>query len=293
MLNRVGMFAQPVNVTVGGLPAGATASVTPASVTLSGSSPAVSTIVRVTTPTSAPNLVVTGVSSDGTRIHSAPLTLVVQLGAPTPAQITSPSDGSDLFAAGSWTFQWNTGVGVEAYQLDLSANGSTWSTGETGSTSAVVPFATLPPALYADLPQSVVATLRSKIAGSWHQTQSAINRLKPMIVAEPVEDPYPGGNEGPPCLIYNNNTSTRCAYFVQNGIGRNITDCWFPDAGSGAQTDNGVHRDRVELPADNSTGFWIWFTAAPSARLGARNVTCSYKSERINTWGAVAWRHRK
>jgi hypothetical protein len=104
-----GGFNNTVSLTVDGLPAGATASFNPPSVSGSGNS-TLSVTTSPTTPVGTDLLTVTGTS--GSLTHTAQVTLVVA----AKATMTSPTPGSTLPGA-STTFTWTAGTGVTQYQI--------------------------------------------------------------------------------------------------------------------------------------------------------------------------------
>ena len=104
-----GGFGNSVSLSVDGLPAGATASFNPSSVTGSGNS-TLSVTTSPTTPAGVDLLTITGTS--GGLSHTAQVTLVVA----AKATMTSPAPGSTL-AGASTTLTWTAGTGVTQYSL--------------------------------------------------------------------------------------------------------------------------------------------------------------------------------
>lgn len=147
-----GGFTGAVNLSVSGLPSGATASFNPASVTTSGSSTLTVTTAS-TTPTGSFPLTITGAS--GTLSHTASVTLVVNAPvvgdfsiAATPASATVTAGGNTSYTAtvtGSGGFNGSVSFSVSGLPSGASASFNPASVTGSGSSTMSVTTSTATP----------------------------------------------------------------------------------------------------------------------------------------------------
>ena len=205
-LSPVGTFAGQVSLALTtALPPGATWSIiTPQPVSVDGLHTNVPVMLQVTSPVSIPSFTVTATS--GSITHSAPLSLVVQAGAPNPATLINPPNGSTLIGGATAHFSWNAGSGAQEYALDLSFPDGTpffsQSTGTNQQVNVVLPAASQGSAL--------VVTVRTRVASDlgslsprgtyWeHRVTWLYRRRIPPHGGfhRPEQFPFRGGNRRP------------------------------------------------------------------------------------------------
>ncbi len=156
-----------IALSASGLPSGAGATFSPAS--LSG--PGTTTMsITVGANVAQGTYAITVTATNGALSRTAIAILVVV--SPGPANIMTPASGSYL--TGTVTFVWDAGAGVSQYSLSLGStpNGTEYYSANLGTAqSATV-------AIPSNQTGTLYATLGSLVAGTW-QTRTATYRLDP------------------------------------------------------------------------------------------------------------------
>ena len=171
LVNTSAGFSGTVGLSASGLPAGATASFSPASVTGAGSS-----LLTVATTSATPlgTFPITVSGQSGSNTHTTMVFLTV--GAATPATMISPAPGSNLTTS-SRTFLWNPGTGATQYQFAVGSTpgGSDYYSTTLGASVNAYCFdgtfrcqsATVNNLPIGSQPQNLYARLGSLVSGTW------------------------------------------------------------------------------------------------------------------------------
>jgi hypothetical protein len=155
-VGSVNGFAAPVGLSASGLPAGATATFTPSSVTGSGMS-ALSVSTTGSTPPGSYTLTITGTS--GALVHSTPVTLVVQAAAPPDFSLSATPSSNTIVQGNPASYTtsvgslngFTAGVGLTVSGLPSGATATFTPPSVTGSgmsTLAVSTTGSTPPGSY-------------------------------------------------------------------------------------------------------------------------------------------------
>jgi hypothetical protein len=272
-------FSGTVGFSASGLPAGATASFSPGSISSSGNA-ALTVTTASPSPTGTFPITIMAVGSSREFTTQAFLTVAQA----SPANMIAPVSGA-ILTGSTATFTWSAGMGVSQYQLLLGSTpgASDYYSGSAGgaqSASVTLPSGSPPKALYATLNSWIGGAVQARSYGYRVGTQPG---AAPQGQARVGTQTYYVLNNGTPsptwsfCLADSNG---QCDDYFNAGL---VTACTV----SGQYVSAEPSFPSENYPSDQSA-FDVVFTADAPASTGWRSMTCSWAGYSL-TWSDAVY----